>query len=198
MFTFYMICAVVGCTVLIVQLIMMVVGAGMDDFDLGGDDFDAGGLDGDVPSDDPGSMVDHGSSFMFGVLSFRALVAALGFFGLGGLAALEAGLSNYFTFVVACVLGAGAMFLVAWLMQMLFRLRSEGNVHIARAVGETGRVYLTIPASNSGAGKVTVTVQERTMELPAVTAGESLPTGATVTVTGLHGGGTLKVEAVHE
>lgn len=97
--------------------------------------------------------MEHFSGWFFGVLSFKSLVAAIAFFGLGGRAALAAGLSPYFAFVAATASGVAAMVMVAWMMRMLFRLHSEGNVRIEHCIGQVGTVYLSIPGQRSGAGR---------------------------------------------
>jgi hypothetical protein len=96
-------------------------------------------------------------------------------------------------FVVAFASGGGALYAVAWLMRTLYGLKDDGTVRIERALGQTGTVYLAIPGGNSGVGKVTVTVQERTMEYQAVTAGHDLPTGAAVTIVSIHDPDTVEV-----
>jgi hypothetical protein len=49
-------------------------------------------------------------------------------------------------------------------------------------VGQSGDVYLSIPAHRGGTGKVHITLQERLMELDAVTTEEFIDTGARVLV----------------
>ena len=84
MVTVYTVCAVVGVVIMLAQLAMTVFGLDSDS------DID---VEIDVPDDmavgDDYIDVDHGSSVFFGLLSFRSLVAAVAFFGLGGLAAEE-------------------------------------------------------------------------------------------------------------
>ena len=98
----FLICAVVGGTVLICQFVLTLVGLGGDhgldiSHDMPGD------FTGDVGHDvhvggatAPIVLVmtphgHHGSSWLFAVISFRTLVAAATFFGLVGLAAQSAG-----------------------------------------------------------------------------------------------------------
>jgi hypothetical protein len=61
-------------------------------------------------------------------------------------------------------------------------------------VGKAGAVYLRIPANRSGSGKITLNLQNRTMEYQAVTAGEAIPTGANIVVVGVVGPDTVEVE----
>lgn len=184
--TVYLGCAILGGTLLVCQFVMTLLG-------LGGDH--------DI-SHDAGHDHDHGhdhsheqsSSWFVGVLTFRTIVAALAFFGVAGKFASENGFQPLVTLAVAAGAGFAAMYLVGSMMKGLHKLKSEGNVRIERAVGATGTVYLTIPASQSGVGKVTLSMQNRTVELQAVTAQENeLPTGTKVVAVAVVGPGTVAV-----
>jgi hypothetical protein len=135
----------------------------------------------------------YGSSWLFGVLSFRTVVAALAFFGLAGMAANAAGADTPTVLTVAIGAGAAAMFGVYGMMRGLYSLRAEGTVRISRAVGRPATVYLRVPANRSGMGKIQVNLQNRTMEYAAVTAGDEIPTGAEVTVVGIVASDTVDV-----
>jgi hypothetical protein len=79
------------------------------------------------------------------------------------------------------------MYAVHWLMQQLFRLRSDGTVRLSRAVGMTSQVYVRIPAAGQGVGKIVLTLQNRTVELDAVSDGAEIPAGTQVVVQRLVG-----------
>jgi hypothetical protein len=192
----YLICAILGGTVMIIQFVLTLFGMG-EHHDVGGHDasFD---VHHDVATDHHGGDHDagHGGSWFVGMLTLRAITAALAFFGLAGLGASQSQIEEPLRFVVALAAGGAALFGVAWIMRGLSRLRAEGTVRINRAVGATGTVYLSIPAARAGAGKVTVKVQNRSMEYLAVTAqDQELPTGAKVVVVSVAGPGTLEVAA---
>jgi hypothetical protein len=188
--TLYTYCAAIGAALLIGQLLLSLIGFGDHDVDSGhGIDFHGIEIHG---ADVQGSLhgethVDHfdrGGHWYVGFLSFRAIVTALAVFGLIGL-----GLSREFvpprpaaTLLIALASAAAVMYAVAWLLRTLYALRSDGTVRIERAVGLSGSVYLTIPAKKAGFGKVTVKIQDRTMEYTAVTAGDEIPTGTAVVV----------------
>lgn len=186
MATIYTVCAVVGGIFLLCQLLMTVIGLDHDHADITdiGDDLEIG--------DDYADA--HDSTWFFSVLSFKSLVAALAFFGLGGHAALSAGISPFFS--VQCALAAAiiALLFVAWLMRILYRLDAQGNVRIEHCIGEIGTVYLGIPANQAGAGKVTVSVQNRSMEYAAITENEAIDTGARIEVIGIKDFETLLVK----
>jgi len=193
----FLVCAAVGGTVLAFQLLLTLIGFGGEALDIDmPDDVD---VDVDLDADfDADSAVQHGSSWFFGVLSFRTLVAAMTFFGLGGMASKSAGASDVTVLLVAAAAGIGAMYGVYFLMQSLYRLKAEGTAKIHRAVGKHATVYLRIPGHDSGTGKIQVNLQNRTMEYLAMTAGEELPTGAKVVVSDVITPNTLAVEPVLE
>jgi len=172
----YKYCAVIAGTLLVGQLLLSLIGFGHH-ADL--HDLPTGDIDVDVSADG----FDHGGGWFVGMLSFRAIVAALTVFGLVGLGG-SAGdrFDPLQTFVMALVAGGGVLYGVGWLLRTLYQFKSEGTVHIERAVGQTGSVYLSIPGQNAGAGKVTVKVQGRTMQYKAMTSEQELPTGTPVVV----------------
>lgn len=135
----------------------------------------------------------HGSSHLFAVLSFRGIVAAMAFFGIGGLTAQAAALPDQTVLLIAIACGVAAMYLVYWVMQSLASLQAEGTVRIGRSVGEPATVYLRIPGARSGAGKIQINLQNRTMEYEAITEGDALPTGAKVVVVGVVNPETVEV-----
>lgn len=200
----YSVCAVLGGTVLACQFVMTLLGldhADMPDdvphdfgHDFGHDAVHDTAHDGDNGHGDHA----HNSSWFFGMLTFRTVVAALTFFGLAGLAGGSAEMPAALTLVIALAAGAAAMFGVHWMMQTLYRLKSDGTVRIDRAVGRQGTVYLRIPAHQSGVGKVHVNVQNRTMEYEAMTSQAELPVGAKIVVVNVAGPDTVQVELVPE
>jgi membrane protein implicated in regulation of membrane protease activity len=205
MSTVFLICAVIGGTILVCQFVLTLVGFGHHDLDIGhdvsadvgaGDAADAHG--GDLDGHDAQGQ-HHGSTWLFSVVSFRTLVAAATFFGLAGLASSSAGLSSITQVAIAVVCGAAAMFATHWTVRQFNRLSEDGTVRINRAIGQEGTVYLTIPPGGSSTGKVQVKVQDRLMEYEAVTVGDTpLNTGARVVVVGIEGGKWLRVEPVRE
>ncbi|HRX78703.1 MAG TPA: hypothetical protein P5307_06545 [Pirellulaceae bacterium] len=201
MTTIFLACAVVGGTILAFQLVMTFAGFGDHGVDIADDipdSFDSyletDAFDGDVEVGDP-----HGSTSMFGVLSFKTVVAAVTFFGITGMAAHSAGLSAAGQLTLAILAGLGAMYGVFYLMRAVYRLAQTGNLRITNAIGRTATVNVAVPASNEGHGKVQVKIQDRLEEFPAVTsAGEKLNSGAKVVVVSVVSGNTLEVEPLVE
>jgi hypothetical protein len=192
-------CALFGGTLLTCQTIMTLIGLS-GDHELGGDH--QFGVDHDFVADHgvgTGDHVEHGgqhgSNWFFGVISFRTVVAAITFFGLAGMSALTSGIDPVPSLAIALLAGFTAMYVVYWMMRQLMRLRADGSVRIERAVGLTGNVYLRVPASHQGAGKIQVNLQNRTVELIAWTSQAELPTGVSVVVTKVVGPDSVEVVA---
>ncbi len=180
--TIYLVLAVGGCSLMLLQIVLQVFGL-VDD--VGDADIEAADMD-----------ADHGAAgnWFFGFLSFKALVAFCGVFGLTGLILIDTDMSTWLRILCALQAGVVAMLAVAWLMRMLHNLSSSGTLDIKNTIGIEGKVYLRIPAEKGGAGKVTLEVQGRSVELPAMTDGEEIATGARVRVTEALGDDTVKVE----
>ena len=208
----FIVCAATGGTILILQFALALLGLGGHAFDMdmphdvgGGVDFhgDMGGdLHGDTgfhgDHDGDGSTGEHApqhsAASLFQVLSFRTIVAALAFFGLGGLTAQSSEASTSVTLSAAVGAGAAAMAAVYWMMRGLRSLRAEGTVRVQRAVNQHGTVYLAVPGYGAGSGKIQLNLQNRTMEYLAVTSGPELPTGTNVVVVAVVDPTTLEVQ----
>jgi len=212
MTTLFLVCAVAGGTILLVQVALLLIGLGGEALDVDMPD-DVGDVDLDVDVDvdvdldadidvdaaDHVGDVGHAETLsMFRVLSFRTVVAALTFFGLAGLAAQAAGARTLTALVVAVLAGATAMYAVFWIMQWMRKLQAEGTVRLRRAVGRPATVYVPIPANKSGTGKIQLSLQNRTMEYLAMTPGDRLSTGAKVVVTSVITPDTVEVQPAPE
>ncbi|MBI1246397.1 hypothetical protein GC197_00965 [bacterium] len=191
MYWVFLVCAVVAGSVFVIQFLLLLLGMGIDELDLPSDVPD------DVPHDFTGDA--HGSTWLFGILSFKTIVTALTFFGVAGLGCHAAELGTPASLVIASATGLAAMYLVHWLMQLLHNLGSDGTVKIQNSLGCTGSVYIPIPANQSGVGKVQLRVQDQIIEFAAqTTANEKLATGTTVEVTQVISPEIVLVEPIHE
>lgn len=202
MYAFFLICATLGGTILICQMVLTVLGLA-GDTEIADDLPDASdGMD-DATGHDAGHDADadgadqhgHGSytTWLFGILSFRTMVAGSAFLGLGGLAGYYGGLAPLQQGLVAIASGSAAVFGVHWLMKQIGRLSEDGTVRVERAIGHTATVYLMIPPAHSGQGKVQIKLQNRLMEFAAVTSVDRpLKSGSIVRVVAVTGS-TLEV-----
>jgi hypothetical protein len=187
----YFWCALVGGSLLVIQLVLQIIGLGAEG------DLDAGGADVDVDADLDGHDPAHGTAgnVFFGILSFKAMVSFLAVFGLTGLSLENAGLSPFNQVSLAILAGLIAMVIIAYLMRGLHKLGSSGSVVLRNAVGLKATVYLRIPGEGAGRGKITVEIQERTIEMAAVTDGEPIETGRVVRIVEVLPNETARVEA---
>lgn len=201
----FLLLALVGGTVLICQFVLTLVGLGGDHgldvshdvpADFSGDLGHAGGAAGahGFESDGHDAAGNHGSSWLFAVVSFRTLVAAGTFFGLAGLAAEAADQSVGVQLLVATIAGVAAMYGVHWMVRSMGRLGEDATVRVRQAIGREGTVYIPIPAAKARAGKIQLKLQNRLVEYEAITSGtQRLATGTKVRVVGVTGN-TLEVE----
>jgi len=200
--------AIFGGTILVCQFAMLLLGLGggegVDHLDAPVDgDFsgDLSGHSGDVVDDGSAGDVSHhhNATSLFRLLSFKAVVAALAFFGLGGLTAQSADWPPAQTLVIALVCGGAALVGMHKLLRLMSKLNADGSLRLERAVGKPGTVYLAIPVRGKGAGKIHLKLQNRLVELEAVNAtAERIAAGATIVVVGLAGADAVEVEPLHE
>lgn len=193
--------------ILVIQSVMLLFGFGFDHAD-------AGGLDADVDADaemdvdmdaqdgfhgdlrhgeaDSGEDMDPGLR-LFTVRGLVAFFAVGGWTGLVLSKYLNAGLAVGLAFLA----GAAALVGIALLFKYAFRLQDKGNLDVENALGKTGKVYIPVPACEKGQGKITIMLQERLVELDAVTkAQQQIPTGTPVRVSAVIDGQTVQVEPV--
>lgn len=174
MTTLFLTCAALGGGILVLQLVLSAIGVDHD-------------------TTEHASLADAAGSGL-DLFSVRALAAGLAFFGVGGLAGLATGLGAVAAIPLALLGGVGAAAAVAVVMRAMVRLEDDGTVQIEGAVGVSGTVYLTVPAARAGAGKVHLPLQNRTVELQAVTTHDApLPTGARILVIDVVGPDTVSV-----
>jgi hypothetical protein len=199
--TAYLSCALVGGTLIACQFLLTLLGLGGHHDTGGGHDLvghDVGGHE--AGQDAAGHDSDHGhhgessaANWFLSVLTFRTVTAFVAFFGLAGMVLTRAEAGPELALAGALAAGLAALFAVRWLMQNLSRLNVDGTLHIHRALGVKGAVYLSIPARKAGAGKVHVLVGGRLVEYKAVTAREDLPTGAKIVVVDIVDSDTVEV-----
>lgn len=185
--TLFLVCAGIGGTLIICQFVMSLLGFGTDHTGIGDH----------VDLHDSGHSNDthdgQSESWFLGLLTFKTVSTAITFFGLGGLTANYYEIPMYSVILVAVLSGIFAFYLVAMVMRGLSKLKSDGTVNIDAAVGQHGKVYLRIPGFKAGPGKVTLNLQNRTVELEAITFGPELPTGSPITVREVLEGGIVEV-----
>ena len=152
--------AIVATVFLIIQIILMCFSTFGGDVDIDGD--------GDIDVDG-----DSGVS-IFTVKSITAFFAVGSWAGLL-ICALVPDNLQWISIFVALLLGAAAMAGVVFAIRAMQKLQCNGAVQHELLVGQKATVYVSIPPSRSGRGKITLNAQGRFMELDALTdCGERL------------------------
>ena len=172
-------------TVLIViQTVLLLIGIGGEsDTDVDVDEVD--GID--LPDDG------------LAIFSVRGILSMLCITGWVAVALLETSLPAGVSIGIAIACGIATLIGMAYLMRAVNRLRSSGNIDIGNCIGKIGEVYIPIPSSGNGSGKVNLTVQEKFSEFTAITtSGEPLKTGAFVRVVAVSESGVLVVEPIEK
>jgi len=158
-------CAAIPMTVIMfLQFILMIIGYG-------------GEADGDTDSDinDPigenpaNEAANWGSSSILKIFTVRGIVAFFALGGWAGLAALTAGIHPLLSIWIALFAGVSALLLASIAIRLALRMQSSGNLSLENAISHTAEVYIRIPAARSEKGKVSMLLQERFVELEAVT-----------------------------
>lgn len=139
---------------LIIQIILLLCTSFGGDVDLDGD--------GDIDVDG-----DSGVS-IFTVKSITAFFAVGSWAGLLT-CTLATQRLQWLSVLVAVLSGGAAMAIVALAMRAMLKLQCNGAVQYEKLTGMRAKVYVTVPASRSGRGKITLTAQGRFMELDAIT-----------------------------
>ena len=168
MTTFYLVAAVAGGVFILLQSVF-------------------GLFEGDGDGDghhDPGHEATHDT---LDILSLRTLSAGITALGLTGGFLTSLHFSWLITLPAAGLIGFGVMVIVALVIRQMGRFESDGSLVMEGVIGETGTVYLPIPGSKAGLGKITTVLQSQLVELEAQTEGAALATGVKVLITDLNG-----------
>ena len=188
--------AIPSTLVLLIQTVLMFLG-----FDEGAD----GGVDIGAPNTELHDGVfgdnsvegwDDLSGFdSLHIFTMRGIIAFFVIFGWVGIVMQSVGVNLPITLAVATVCGFAMMVVIAYLFKLVMRLKNNGTADNRNAVGTAGKVYLTIPPSRSGEGKVNIMLQGTYVERNAVTdETESIPTGCEIIVVGTSGETSLVVK----
>lgn len=196
----FLVCAIIGGVLFLVRMAMQLFGGHSADGDLHADgDLDIGDLDhGDVDHVDfDAAEVDHGH-FVADVklLTLQGIMAFLVMFGLVGLAlSRQSGFGGFFSILGAMLVGVATMWAIAKIFSLATKLQSSGTVDNTAAIGQEGKVYLSIPAD--GVGKIHLSVQSRFREYEAVSHSEvPIETGERVRVVAVKDGRIMVVEQI--
>ena len=168
---------------IVLQTVLMLIGIGGDN---------AADADGDIDVDDL-EVPDDGLA----IFTVRGVTSMLCITGWVAVALLETSLPQGVSIAIAILCGVATLIGMAYLMRAVYRLQSSGNIDVENCIGKIGEVYIPIPSSGNGAGKVNLTVQEKFSEFSAITtSGDQLKTGSFVRVVAVGPSGVLVVEPI--
>ena len=170
--------------IFVIQSIMTFLGADADS------DFD---VDVDTSMDGTDLSNIEGGSNLY---TFRNFVNFVLGFGWSVILLQESISSTPLLITVGVVIGIALVAVVMYMFKWLAGMQQSGNINLQRsAAGCEGKVYLTIPASRAGSGKVQITIAGAVREYDAVTENETpLKTGASIRVVDVVDANTLLVE----
>ena len=193
-----MACAAIPMTVvMLLQLILMLIGIGPGSES--DSDTDDGVIDVKVGLDHPTHETGSNSHSIWKIFTIRGIVAFFALGGWAGLAALTAGIPVIWAIQIAVLAGVAALLLASIAIRLALRMQDSGNLSLQNAIAQTAEVYITIPPSRSNIGKVTMLLQERFVEVDAVTDCETeIRPNSKVEVVGLAHKDCLVVRPVDE
>lgn len=188
--------AIPSTLVLVIQTILSLLGGfeggtGIDVSDTSGIDFHGGSDIGEIADGTDmggsGHNFDGGNPADFTIMSMitvQGIMTFLTVMSWSSIAAVAAGTPASISIFVGVALGFLAMYAAARILHASQKLAENGTMDLKNAIGETGSVYLPIPAAGGGIGKINIQVQGRFTECSAMTYGaEQLTTGKAVRVT---------------
>ncbi len=133
-------------------------------------------------TDTDGDMDFDGVSGDFPLFSAKAIVAFFTFFGWTGILMINQDKALFSILFASFISGFLAMILVSNLFRIFNRLSETGNMDPLEMTFKTGNVYLRIPGQQSGKGKIHITMNNRLIEVNAVTDGPEIPFGFEIKV----------------
>ncbi len=157
-------------------------------------DPDAVASDIDSPETDTGSPHEAATAgkWFIGMFTLRAVLAGVSVFGLSGLV-MAGQLSERGCVVAAASCGLCTMYVMGIFIRAMQGLEQNETVRLQDTLGTEGTVSLTVPARNSGLGKVRLATNRRTVEYAARTSHYALFVGSAVLVVGIEPPDTVDV-----
>lgn len=152
-----------------------------------------GGDSDDLPSSDAEIDTDAGAGFQF--FTLRNLITFFTIMSWTGIACIDSGYMTPTTISVSFIAGLVVMFIMAFLMYNMYKLKESGNVKLKNAIGKQGETYLRIPAYKKGYGKIQISIQGSIHEFNAISnQSEEIPTGAIIEVIEVVNGNIMLVK----
>lgn len=175
----FWICAIAGSFVFLIQSVLTFIGIDSTDTDF---DF----------SFDAGDTMDFGGALS--LFSVRNIVNFVLGFGWGGVCLNKYIENDLLLIVVAGIIGILFVIVFFFLVRLMMKFEKNGAIKMEDCIGKSCDVYLRIPASRNGKGKIQVSINGTVQEFEAITDEENMiATGSRVKITEHLGGGTFLV-----
>lgn len=124
----------------------------------------------------------EGGDAPFQLFSFRNLVNFLLGFSWTGISFYQSISSPLLLIILSLVVGVLFVALFFFVIGQVTKLAEDNTFKIADTINKTGEVYLPVPASRQGKGKVMISVGGSVHELDAMTESERIETSSAVKV----------------
>jgi len=135
-----------------------------------------GETDADMDADDSGDMP-------FEIFTLRNLINFLLGFSWTGISLYNKFENKTILILIAVIVGISFVVVFFFLIKQILKLSEDNSFKIENTINKTADVYLTIPESKSGKGKVQISVNGSFHELDAMTLStEKIPSGAVIKV----------------
>ena len=134
-----------------------------------------------------------GADEPFQLFSFRNLINFLLGFSWTGVSLYGTIESQVVLLAVSTVVGVLFVALFFFIIKQVLKLGEDNTFKIRETINKHAEVYLSIPASRSGKGKIIISVRGAVHELEAITENEKIETGSMVKVVGLENDNLLLV-----
>lgn len=149
--------AVTASVIMLIFLLLMIIGVDDTDFD---------GIDGpdiDVINDEP--LIGFSG---LRILTLRGILVLISM-GAWTSFLLEPIMHWAFAVIIGVLVGIVSALLVALAFKASLKLESIGNLDYKNAIGKDATVYIRVPKNRTGKGKITFNMQERFVEVDAIT-----------------------------
>ena len=156
-------------------------------------EFFIGHADVDFELDGIEDGMDGGASFsLFSVLSVLAFFMGVGWMGLA--CRVSWGLGFILSALLATGFGMSLLLLTAGSMYGLRRMAHVPRYEVKSAIGQVGKVYLTVPPKGQGQGQVEVAVSGRRKVMAAISTDQEIAAFEPARIVGVKAGGVFVVE----
>lgn len=167
--------------IFLIQTIMSFVGANASD-----------GINADFDGDF------DGSDAPFQLFSLRNLINFLLGLSWSGISLYSSIPNATILITVSVVIGILFLYLFFIVIKQIQKLAENNSFKITETIGKTAEVYLNIPPTGEGKGKVIVSVRGSIHELDAITKSDTaIKSNSTVKITGLETANILIVEKIN-